>query len=304
MQFRPRGGPPRRFGSLAEYPPTPNQRRFVPSRDETAAQCRRGRHPTMTAPQISAPAFDTDLRQGPAPQPSITSRPRRTGQPRRACGSSPPARSRFAAPITQGAAGALLDQSGAAAPAGPAPPPPPLHCARPPCGAGHAAWRIGQRRFGGLAHACGHAVAGRGRESAERRTRRPQRPRRPVRPSSGRALQAQAAQDRIPVCGQNSKKPRRRAAGRGGFRIGSSTNRRAAPRARRRKALPADPARRSAPRTPARDERGPADAKPIERGGVAPSRSSPHAGGGWRRLQIRLPTRFAAPARSRFARPP
>ena len=78
--------------------------------------------------------------------------------------------------------------------------------------------------------ACGHAVAGRGRDSAGRRTRRPQGPRRPVRPRSGRALQAQTAQDPTPVCGRNPKEQRRRAAGARGFRIGSSANRRAAPR--------------------------------------------------------------------------
>ena len=133
MQLRPRGGPPKRFGSLAEYPATRNQRRFVPSRDETAAQRPGGRISTMTAPQISAPAFDTDLRQCAAPQPPITSQPRRTGQPRRA--REFPARSRFAAPITQGAADDLPKQTGTAAPAGPALTPPPFHCTRPPCGA-------------------------------------------------------------------------------------------------------------------------------------------------------------------------
>ena len=61
--------------------------------------------------------------------------------------------------------------------------------------------------------ACGHAVAGRGRNSAGRHARRPQGPRRPVRPRSGRALQAQTANVRTPVCGQNPKEPRRRAAG-------------------------------------------------------------------------------------------
>ena len=67
---------------------------------ETVAQHRTIRVPTMSAAQTSIPAFDTVLRQGPAPQPPSTRRPRRTGQPQRACGRSPPARSRFAAPIT------------------------------------------------------------------------------------------------------------------------------------------------------------------------------------------------------------
>ena len=113
----------------------------------------------------------------------------------------------------------------------------------------HAAWRIGLRQFGGLAV---HAVAGRGRDSAGRHARRPQGPRRPVRPRSGRALQAQTANDRTPVCGQNPKEPRRRAAGAPGTpnrRIGAPP-----PRARRRKARPARPA--SGPRRGADPARG------------------------------------------------
>ena len=70
-----------------------------------------------------------------APQPPSPRRPGRTGQPQHARGCSPPARSRFAAPITRGAAGELSNPTGAAAPAGPALTPPPSHRARPPCGA-------------------------------------------------------------------------------------------------------------------------------------------------------------------------
>ena len=67
MQLRPRGGLPKRFGSLAEYPAT----------------------------------LWLEKNQGPAPQPPSTSRPRRTAQSRRSRGRSLPARSRFAASITQ-----------------------------------------------------------------------------------------------------------------------------------------------------------------------------------------------------------
>ena len=101
MQFRPRGGPPKRFGSLTEYPATPR----------------------------------LEKSQGPAPQPPSARRPRRTGQPRRARGRSPPARSRFAAPIMSAPqANCRITQARRRLP-GLRSPRPPFHRARPPCGA-------------------------------------------------------------------------------------------------------------------------------------------------------------------------
>ena len=127
------------------------QRRFDPSKNETAAQRRGSQILTTITTQISASAIDTDLRQGPAPQPPSTRRPRRTGQPQRARGRFPPARSRFAAPITRSAEGELPNHTrrdGACqANAHPAP----SHRARSPLRRDRAAGRIGQRRFGGLA---------------------------------------------------------------------------------------------------------------------------------------------------------
>ena len=101
MPLRPRGGPPKRFGSLVEHPATPR----------------------------------LEKSQGLAPQPPSARRPRRTGQPQRARGRSPSARSRFAAPITPAPqASCRITQARRRLP-GRRSPRLPFHRARLPCGA-------------------------------------------------------------------------------------------------------------------------------------------------------------------------
>ena len=211
MQLRPRGGPPKRFGNLAEYPATPW----------------------------------LEKSQGPAPQPPSTSRPRRTGQPRRARGRSPPARSQFAAPITQDAAAELPNHTGAAAPAGPALTPPPFHCTRLPCGA--ITPRGGSARGNSAASPCMRPCGGWKGQGLRRTARAP-----PARAATSRPAQVRAriagadcerSHPRLRSEPERAAQTRRRGAG-----DSESANRRAAPKGTAPKGAACPPRLRAAAR--------------------------------------------------------
>ena len=134
-----RDTPPRQFDSAMKKTATTNQKRFDPSTDETTAKRLGGQNPMMSETQISARYVTQTC--GKAPRRSPRSRADR-GEPD-SCGAH--------AAVPRPVLIRRPDHAGATVPAGPTlTPTAPALCAAA-LRRSHAAWQIGQRRFGGLA---------------------------------------------------------------------------------------------------------------------------------------------------------